>query len=164
MRHQSSCVCLQVSRLFKPVVLGILILFMGCVTALAQVDYATATLRGTVTDPQGAVVSGVVVVASNTATGQKKTARTDAEGRYQILAVPPGTYQISFEAARFKREVAKGIVLTVGQSLVFNASLSLGAVSETVEVTAVDVPLIQTEQTQQANTINTLQVLSLIHI
>ncbi|MBZ5532775.1 MAG: carboxypeptidase regulatory-like domain-containing protein [Acidobacteriia bacterium] len=164
MRHQSSCVCLQVSRLFKPVVLGILVFVMGCVTALAQVDYATATLRGTVTDPQGAVVSGASVVATNTATGLKKTAKTDADGRYQILAVPPGTYEISFEAARFKREVAKGIVLTVGQSLVFNASLNLGAVSETVEVTAVDVPLIQTEQTQQANTINTLQVQELPNI
>ncbi len=168
MRHERSYFPQQVFSLLKPATLSVLVfalvVVMGSATVMAQVDSTTATLRGSVTDPQGAVLAGVTVVATNTSTALKKTARTEADGRYQILAVPPGNYQISFEAAGFRRQIIKDIALTVGQSLVLNTSMMLGAVTETVEVGAVDVPLIQTEQTQQANTINSLQVEDLPNI
>lgn len=130
----------------------------------AQVDYSTGTLRGTVTDQQGAVVPNATVTASNPATGLTKTAKTGADGAYQIPALKPGIYQITVEGTGFSKEVAKSIEITVGQVFIFDAHLKVGQISETLEVSADNIPLIQTEQTQQANTINTRQVEDLPNI
>jgi Carboxypeptidase regulatory-like domain/TonB-dependent Receptor Plug Domain len=143
---------------------GLFVVLIGFLSAYAQVDYATATLRGTVLDPQGAVVAGATVTVTNPSRGITKTAKTGGDGTYRVAALPPGSYEISIEAQGFSREIAKGIELTVGQSQVFDARLKVGSVSETVEVSSDSVPLIQTEQTQQANTINQLQVVDLPNI
>ncbi len=136
----------------------LLVVLMGFLSAAAQVDYATATLRGTVTDPQGAVIAAATVTATSSATGISKSVKTDSGGHYQMLALPPSTYQLSFTAPGFGKEVIKGIQLTVGQSLVYDTTLKVGTVSETVEVGTDSAPLIQADQSQQANTINSLQV------
>src|SRR5579864_8691489 len=135
-----------------------LLVVLGLLSANAQVDYATATLRGTVLDPQGAVVSGATVTATNPASGLSKSAKTGGDGAYRIPALPPGTYQVTIDAPGFSKEVAKGVELTVGQIQVYDAHLKIGSASETIEVSSDSIPLIQTEQTQQANTINQLQV------
>ncbi|HWX55995.1 MAG TPA: carboxypeptidase regulatory-like domain-containing protein [Verrucomicrobiae bacterium] len=134
------------------------VVLVGFLSASAQVDYATATIRGTVLDPQGNVIAGATVTVTNPSTGIIKTAKTDGNGAYRVPALPPGTYQISIEVRGFSREVAKGIQATVGQILVYDAHLKVGSATEIVEVSADNVPLIETDQTQQANTINFLQV------
>lgn len=144
-------------------VLGFCLLLLS-LAAWGQVDYATATLRGTVVDPQNAVVSGATVTATNNATGVSKSSKSGADGTYQISALPPASYQITFEAQGFSKTVVKNVALTVGQILTYDAHLQVGTLSETVEVSAETVPLIQVEQTQQANTINTLQVEDLPNI
>jgi hypothetical protein len=88
----------------------------------------------------------------------RKTAQTASDGSYQVPALQPGVYQITFEAAGFTKELVQGFELTVGESLICDAHLKVGNVTETIEVQPDDVPLIQAEQSQQANTINTLQV------
>ena len=135
-----------------------LIVILGILPAYAQVDYSTGTLRGTVTDPQGAVVPGATVTVTNPSTGITKTAKTGADGAYRIQALPPGSYVITIAAQGFAKEVAKGIELHVGEIQSYDARLKVGTASETIEVSTENVPLIQTEQTQQANTINALQV------
>src|SRR5258708_7952585 len=145
-------------------VLSLIIVFAGLLPACAQSDYATATLRGTVTDPQGAVLSGATVTATNSATGLTKTAKTGPEGSYQIPALPPGAYNVTFENPGFNKTVVKGVQLSVGQSLSYDAHLKLGNVGETVEVGADNLPLIELAQTQQANTINQLQIDNLPNI
>ncbi len=158
MRFQSCSMNHKVFRYFHGFCLFILLVgLMGSVLAYGQVDYATATLKGTVMDPQGAVISGATVSATNSKTGISRSAQTESQGRYQIPALPPGAYQISFEKQGFAKEVVKNIELTVGQSAVYDVHLKPG-VSETIEVTGENVELIQTEQTQQANTINDRQV------
>src|SRR5262249_53921164 len=148
-----------VKRLNKCYLLaGLLVILMGVVPACAQVDYSTATLKGTVADPQGAVVVGATVSATNSGTGVSKSATTDGEGRYQIAALPPGAYDISVEAKGFSKQIARNTQLSVGQSLIFDVRLKVGNAGETIEVRADDIPLIQVEQSQQANTINTTQV------
>jgi len=142
----------------------LLVVLMGFLSASAQVDYSTATLRGTVMDPLGAVVSGATVTVTNPSTGIVKTAKTGGDGTYQVQSLPPGTYQIAIDAHGFSTEVVKGVVLSVGQSQNYDAHLKVGSASETVEVSADTVPLIQTEQSQQANTINQLQVAELPNI
>lgn len=143
---------------------ALLVVWVGLLPASAQVDYSTATLRGTVVDPQGAVVSSANVTVSNPSTGTTKTVKTQGDGSYNIPALPPGTYQITVDAQGFAKDVAKAVELTVGQVLAYDFHLKVGAATETVEVSSDSVPVIQTEQTQQANTINALQVQELPNI
>src|ERR1700704_5201315 len=127
-------------------------------TLFSQVDYSTATLRGTVTDQAGAVIAGATITATNTSTGISKVVKSSSEGAYRLSALPPGAYQVTTVAGGFSKEVFKGLELTVGQSATYDVHLKVGVASEVVEVTAADMPLIQTDQSQQANTINSLQV------
>ena len=127
-------------------------------TLFSQVDYATATLRGTVMDQGGAVVAGATITATNTSTGISKVVKTGSDGAYRLSALPPGHYQVTTVASGFSKEVFKALELTVGQSATYDVHLKVGVASEVVEVTGENIPLIQTEQSQQANTINSLQV------
>jgi len=127
-------------------------------TLFSQVDYATATLRGTVMDQGGAVVAGATVTATNTSTGISKVVKTGSDGAYRLSALQPGHYQVTTVATGFSKEIFKALELTVGQSATYDVHLKVGVASEVVEVTGENIPLIQTEQSQQANTINSLQV------
>src|SRR5216684_1754531 len=138
--------------------LVLLLVLLAALPGYAQVDYATATLKGTVLDAQGAAVAGATVTATNLSTGISKTVTTSGDGSYRVPALTPGIYRITVDAQGFSKEVARGIELTVGQSAIYDAHLKVGTASETVEVSSDSVPLIQTEQTQQANTINENQV------
>ena len=136
---------------------------LGCSAVCAQVDYATATLRGTIYDPQGAVIAGAAVVVTNPTTGIRQSQKTEADGTYQIQALPPATYELAVEATGFRRAVANHVALTVGQILTYDIHLTVGSVSQNVEVT--DQPLvIETERTQQANTVDNRQVENLPNI
>jgi hypothetical protein len=146
--------------------LGLLILLLVLIwpaSALGQVDVSTATLKGTVLDPNGAVVAGATITVTNPEKGISKTAKSGSDGVYQIPLLPPGSYDLQVDATGFSREVVRNLQLTIGQNLVFDINLRVGAVSTVVEVTA-EAPLIQVEQTQQANTINALQVENLPNI
>ncbi len=99
----------------KLLMLAIIVLFsVGAVFAQAQAS--TADLRGTVVDPNGAVVPGASVTASNSATGITRTVTANDEGIYQIFSLQPGDYEVSAQAATFKKVVISPIRLTVGQS------------------------------------------------
>ncbi len=124
---------------------------------LAQAGYDTATLKGTILDPQGAAVASATVTVKNAATGLSKTQKTESDGTFQLPALPPGTYQMTVEAPGFSKAVAEGVVLTVGATLTYDVHLKIGGVREVVEVTDRP-PLIDTEQSQQANTVDTRQV------
>ncbi|MFL6386911.1 MAG: carboxypeptidase regulatory-like domain-containing protein [Terriglobales bacterium] len=123
-----------------------------------QVDYSTATLRGTVMDQAGAVVAGATITATNTSTGISKVVKTGSDGAYRLSALQPGHYQVTTVATGFSKEVFKVLELTVGQSATYDVHLKVGVASEVVEVTGENIPLIQADQSQQANTINSLQV------
>ncbi len=124
--------------------------------SFAQVDYATATLQGTVSDPQNKMVGGARITAVNEATGAAKSATSSSQG-YQLPALIPGTYRVETEAPGFAKSVARDVVLTVGQLANYDIRLQVGSASTTVEVNAA-IPLVQPEQTQQANIINNNQV------
>jgi hypothetical protein len=150
------------SRSFIFSVLTLVVLMTS--TLFSQVDYSTATLRGTVADPNGAVIPGATVTATNSSTGISKVVKTGSDGAYRLSALPPGNYQVTTVATGFSKESFKGLELTVGQSVTYDVHLKVGVASETVEVSAQDVALIATDQTQQANTINFLQVEALPNI
>src|SRR5271170_5273630 len=130
----------------------------------AQTSYSTGSLRGTALDAQGKSVPNATVTVTNPATGVGSTQATSADGSFEFLTLNPGTYEIQVTAAGFSRLVAKDVVVTVGQIVIYDPHLQVGSASVTVEVTYNSAPLIEVEQTQQANTINERQVTNLPNV
>jgi hypothetical protein len=94
------------------------------------------TISGTVSDPSGAVISGVVVTATQSGTGSANNAKTNESGYYVFPSLPPASYSIAIAATRFKTFVEKGVILQADQSEIVNAVLELGEESQTVSVAA----------------------------
>lgn len=130
-----------------------LIAAMAVSYAMGQAQATAADLTGTVTDPNGAVVSGASVTARNTATGLVRTVTASGSGSYQIIGLPPGEYEVSAEAATFRKVVISGIRLTVGQRADLPIKLELGEASAVVNVSGEDVQIVETSRTTVANTI-----------
>jgi hypothetical protein len=104
----------------------------------------TGDISGTVTDASGAAVSGAVVRAENTGTGEKQSATTNETGFFRIVNLNPGQYRLTAEAAGFKtmqRQASVDIALTTQA----NFSLQIGAKTETVEVQDV-APLVESTE------------------
>jgi len=115
----------------------ILILSFATVLSLARVVHAQdAGIAGIVKDATGAVLPGVTVTASSPVLiEQQRVAITDAEGRYVITQLRPGTYSVSFSLAGFSPVVRQGIIVTAGFTANVEADLRVGALTETVTVT-----------------------------
>lgn len=131
------------------------------ISALAQTQSAAADLTGTITDPTGAVVAGATVRVRSVATGIGRTATTDAQGNYQFIGLPPGDYEVSAEAATFKKSVVSGVKLTVGQSADLTIKLELGETSVVVNVTGDDIQLVETSRSAVSNTIDQQKIVNL---
>ncbi len=99
--------------------------------AFAQVDRATIT--GTVTDSGGAVIAGATVTITNLATNVAFRQPTTETGSYLLVNLIPGKYQVDVEQTGFKK-VSQVVTLEVGQRARVDATLEVGAVSETVTV------------------------------
>ncbi len=102
----------------------------------------TASVAGEVTDAQGAAVAGVAVTATENATGVKFPGKTNSDGYYSLTNLPIGSYSVEVEAPGFVRYVRNAVTLTTSQSLELNIPLTVGAVSQSVEVTSGS-PLVQ---------------------
>jgi hypothetical protein len=77
------------------------LLFGVLAASVTGFPQSTSQLRGTITDPQGAVISTTRVTLSSTGTGFNRQMLTNAGGEYQFLQVPPGTYKVVAEMAGF---------------------------------------------------------------
>ena len=108
-----------------------------CVSPAAlQAQTVSGTILGTVQDQQGAVIGKASISAKSLDTGAVRTATADDSGNFRIVSVPAGSYEVSATAPGFKTEVRTGITVTVGGEEGANFALTVGAVSEKVEVTA----------------------------
>jgi len=132
--------------------------------SFGQTSYSTGTLRGTVLDPQGASIANASLTVTNTATGVAETDTSSAAGAYQFLVLNPGTYDLQVVAQGFEKSIAKSLVISVGQIVVYDPHLKVGSTTVSVEVTFNSAPLIEVEQSQQANTINPQQVENLPNV
>ena len=103
----------------------------------------TASLNGTVTDPQGALIPGATVTAIHGSTNVRYSTKTTGAGVYTIPALPVGPYQITVEAPGFKRGTRSGILLRVADNVRIDFQLDVGQVSENVEVSG-EAPLVDT--------------------
>src|SRR5579863_3917871 len=100
----------------------------------AQVN--TGAISGTATDSSGAAIPNVKVVVLQTETNFESRAVTNAEGLYRVQSLQPGTYRVTFEAAGFKRLIQSGLELRVGDVLPVNATLEVGQMTESIQVSA----------------------------
>src|SRR5262245_38630374 len=112
---------------------------LAATPALAQ---STATVQGTITDAQNAIMPGVTVSIKNTGTGVERTAITDAAGQYVAASLTPGTYQITAHLTGFSDQTTE-LPLEVAQIAVVNLKLTVGGIAENVTVTGAS-PLIET--------------------
>jgi Carboxypeptidase regulatory-like domain/TonB dependent receptor-like, beta-barrel len=113
---------------------------------------ATAELRGTVKDPNGAVIQGASVSLRDDARNIGRTAVTNANGDYVLLAVPPGSYTLTVAAKGFARLVATNVSLTVGQAAQYPVTMQLETAQTEITVTG-EPQLIETSKTSTSTTI-----------
>jgi hypothetical protein len=109
----------------------------------AWAQLPTATILGVVRDADAAVIPGATLTATNADTGLSRTTQSGADGSYRFAALPVGRWQVRAELDGFRTALREGLTLTVGQEAVVNLTLEVGAVNETVSVTA-EAPLVNT--------------------
>ncbi len=120
-------------RILRWLSLGLIVSVITTASAWAQ---ATAQISGSVRDQTGAVLPGVEVTATQTATGATRSAVTNETGSYVLPNLPLGPHRLEAALPGFRTFVQTGIVLQVNSSPVVNAVLEIGQVSEQVEVQA----------------------------
>ena len=113
---------------------------LACLSLSAQ--QITGNIRGTVTDPSGAVIRGATVTARQAETGLTRETTTDRDGNYVLLELPIGHYRVQVSATGFQEYVQDGITLNVNQTASVLAHLAVGSEKEQVLVSA-DAPLIE---------------------
>lgn len=123
----------------RALILITVIAAFACCATLATAQKTNSTIRGTVTDPSGAVVPNAEVTVINPGTGQERKATTNAEGEYVVPDVPPGMYDVRVAHPSFKQFVRSGIELHVSSTLTNNVQLTVGSASEEVTVEAAGV-------------------------
>jgi Carboxypeptidase regulatory-like domain/TonB dependent receptor/TonB-dependent Receptor Plug Domain len=148
---------------FAYALLALSFICAATITALGQADVSSATIRGTVTDPQGDAITNATVTILDIDQGTARTTTTDASGEFQLRLVRPGRHDITVMASGFAKYLLKDIQLTVGQTASFDINLQVEGVRTEVVVTT-SAPLIEVERTQQANTIERRQVENLSNI
>ena len=104
----------------------------------------TGTITGRVSDTSGAAVAGVAITVIQKENNFTFSSVTNSEGIYRVQSLQPGTYNVTFQMAGFKRTIQDGIGLRVGDVLAVDARLEIGAVSESIEVQG-QASLLQTE-------------------
>src|SRR6266849_8723495 len=112
------------------------VLLLLILSHLVWAQSSTTSLRGTVTDASGAAISRANVTRSNPERSLDRTTTTDPEGGYEFLQIAPGTYRLTVQVTGFKRYEQKDLQLLVSTPATANVRLEVGAVAETIEVTA----------------------------
>ena len=105
-----------------------------CLSSWAQTT--TASLTGTVMDKTGAVLPGARVTATNLDTSTSRSVETNGAGNYSLLFLPIGRYRLDISYTGYKKFEQSPVTLEVGAAVTIDARLEVGAVTETIEVTA----------------------------
>ncbi len=117
-------------------------------------------IAGTVTDQQGGVVQGATVTITNTGTSAVRTTTSDSQGAFAARSLVPGVYRIEVSSASFQTQVQDRIKLDVSGSVTLDFHLTVGQVSQKIEVQA-ESALLQTEESSVGTVISNTQVVEL---
>ena len=111
------------------------------------------SISGSVTDASGSAVPDAQVTLTNIGTSAKQTYTTGSDGLYQFVNLNPGEYRVDFEKAGFKHTKRDSVVVQVQQAVRIDVAMEVGAVSQTVEVTA-ETPLLTPTDTSLGQVID----------
>ena len=125
-----------------------LLLALAPLSAFAAV---TGNLFGVVTDDTGAVLPGVTVTVRSPQLQGTRDTVTNAQGEYNLQLLPPGTYTVEFTLAGLQTVTREGVQVQLDQTTKINATMSMGAVSTAITVTADSVVVDPTQTTVQQN-------------
>ena len=139
---------------------AVLISSILALVSLGFSQSATTSLRGTLSDAKGAVISGATVTLSNAATGFSRSAKSDDQGIYQFLEVPPSTYLMTVSAAGFATTKRENLVLQVSSPATVNLALQVQGGSVIVDVTS-EAPMVNTQDATLGNNFNARQLTDL---
>ena len=127
-----------------------LLLSISTLPAVAQV---TGSIAGVVRDSSGAAVPGATVTVRGPSLQRDSVSTTSiADGTYRIPLVPPGSYSVVVELSGFATQTRQNVGVAVNQQTTLDVTLAVGAVSESVQVSA-EAPLIQIERSDATNTV-----------
>ena len=146
-------------RLLGRVLVAVVLLLAVCCGPIFGQAVNSGEIRGTVTDPSGAVMPGVSVSILNTQTGVKTDVVTNDAGIYDALSILPGNYSLTFSKEGFGKFIRQGIDLRL-QVITVNAQLAVGATTQSVEVNA-QASMLKTESSETGSTlqVDTIQQL-----
>lgn len=133
--------------------LGIFAMFLLGSTAFAQSQATTGLIQGTVTDPNGAFVSGATVVAKNTETGFERTVTSNSDGFFSAPLLPLGKYRVTASAQGFSNSVLENVEVSIGQTLSLKIEMKVGSTVSTVDVSS-EGEVIETGRTELSTQIN----------
>ncbi len=117
---------------------------LGMAATMSWAQSSTTALRGTISDPKGAVIPGVEVTITNPATGFSRTTKSNEQGIYQFLELAPATYTLTITASGYNTLRVDNVLLLVNTPATINEKLQLQTVTQTVEVTS-HAPLVNTQ-------------------
>ncbi len=133
------------------------LLIAAFVAVGAQAQLSTATLSGTITDQNNAVVPQAAITLTQTDTNFIRNSKTKEDGSYHEEFLPVGPYKVSVSAPGFKTLVRTGIVLAVMQYATLNLTLEVGGKTETISVTE-DVPLVNVSDSTLGASVSNVQI------
>jgi hypothetical protein len=134
-------------------ILALALVAIACTGHNVFAQTGRASITGVISDSSGAVVDGVSVTATNTATGVAVATKTNSAGSFSLLQLIPGTYSIHVEKEGFSSQVQDNFLLVAEQNAGANFALRPGQVSERINVEA-NSELIHTESAEISQTIN----------
>ncbi|HYO81790.1 MAG TPA: carboxypeptidase regulatory-like domain-containing protein [Bryobacteraceae bacterium] len=136
-----------------------LVILLACVASV-RAQVTTQTIIGTVADRSGANVPGAKVTVTQIETNVSREATSDESGQYAVRLLPTGTYRVEIAAPNFKKFVQEGVTLEVSRAARVDATLEVGAVTESVSVTA-DAPLVNTTDATLGRTVENTEIVNL---
>jgi Carboxypeptidase regulatory-like domain len=147
----------EIARLTQTGLLVVLGLLLTTGVARAQV---TASIAGTVTDQTGAVVPDADVTLVNDGTQFTRAVKTNASGEYEASAIPTGSYSITVSKTGFEQIKRSGVELAVATTVTVDLQLSVGATTQTVDVSG-SAPLLQSQTATVSGLVDPRQMLAI---
>ncbi len=133
----------------RSTIIFLLSLILTCGLLIAQAP--TGKIIGVVTDEEGTPLPGVTVVATSPKLIGEATTTTDETGSYRLLALPSGTYKLTFNLSGFTTVIKEGIILHAEETLTVNIAMRIAEIEEEITVTG-EAPLIDVKSTTKGMT------------
>jgi hypothetical protein len=134
--------------------------FLLAFQTLSFAQSATTSLRGTVSDEKGAVVAGATVTLGNASNGFSRTTKTDGQGVYQFLELPPAGYVLTVDAAGFAKVKRENVVLQVSNPATLNLALQVKGGTVVIDVSG-EAPMVNTQDATLGNVFTARQLTDL---